>query len=235
MAEHNNLLATLRPSDRAMLDPYMTPCELESSEILFDPGDTVDQCFFPVGSAIGSFFIPLDSGLSVETVMIGREGAMGGIVSNGHLPSFSRFVVVHGGTFLKLPVPALDEAKEASSSIRNLFSRYADCMMAQVFQSIACNATHAIEQRAAKWLTAAVERTGHDDITMTQEQLASMMGIGRSYASRVLQRFKRDGMVRTRRGGIQVLDHDGLMQRACTCNSMVREHFRVVLDGVYPE
>ena len=234
MLDKSNLLSTLRPAERDLLEPHMRPVEMKSGDVLFDPGQTVDQCYFPLDSAIGSFFIPLENGLAVETVMIGREGAMGGIVSNGELPSFSRFVVVHGGTFLRLSVPALDRAKEQSPSLRHLFSRYADCLMAQVFQSIACNATHPIEQRAAKWLTAAMERTGNDDITMTQEQLASMMGIGRSYASRVLQRFKRDGLVRTRRGGIEVLDRKRLETRACTCNRLVREHFATVLNGVYP-
>jgi len=103
--------------------------------------------------------------------------------------------------------------------------------MAQVFQSIACNASHSIEQRAARWLTAAVARTGEKDITMTQEQLASMMGIGRSYASRVVQRFKRDGLLRTRRGGIEVLDNDSLSERACSCNHHVRHHFVPGVSG----
>jgi DNA-binding transcriptional regulator YhcF (GntR family) len=78
-----------------------------------------------------------------------------------------------------------------------------------------------------------VERIGRNDVTMTQEQLASMMGIGRSYASRVLQRFKREGMVRTRRGGIEVLDRPGLQGRACTCNDQVNAHFERVLGEVY--
>jgi CRP-like cAMP-binding protein len=108
-------------------------------------------------------------------------------------------------------------------------------MMAQVFQAVACNASHTIEQRAAKWLCAAMDRTGESEITMTQEQLASMMGIGRSYASRVVQRFKGEGLVRTRRGGLKVLDQEGLRGRACSCNELVRRHFDTVLRGVYPE
>src|SRR5690606_20306087 len=122
-------------------------------------------------------------------------------------------------------IAELDEAKRASPMIADLFARYADCMMAQVFQSIACNAVHTIEQRAAKWLVAAVDRIGTNDVTMTQEQLASMMGIGRSYASRVLQRFKQDGLLRTRRGGIEVLEREELRTRACVCNERVRKHF----------
>ncbi|MEZ5736931.1 MAG: Crp/Fnr family transcriptional regulator [Novosphingobium sp.] len=177
----------------------------------------------------------LESGVSVETVMVGREGALGGIVSQGNMPAYARSCVMHEGEFYRISATNLEKAKSHSINIRHLFARYADCLMAQVFQSVACNAIHTIEQRAAKWLCAAVERTGDSEIAMTQEQLASMMGIGRSYASRVIQRFKADGLVKTRRGGLDVLDHDRLLLHACSCNEMVAEHFNTVLHGVYPD
>ncbi|MCB2047393.1 MAG: Crp/Fnr family transcriptional regulator [Novosphingobium sp.] len=235
MIEGSNLLAILRDDDLNHIDSIATRVSFGSGDILYEPGDRVDCCYFPIDSAIGSFFVELDSGVAVETVMVGREGALGGIVSNGRLPSYARANVMHGGDFYRIAIPDLDRAKHDFIGIRYLFDRYADCLMAQVFQSIACNAIHTIEQRAAKWLIAAVDRTGQHEITMTQEQLASMMGIGRSYASRVIQRLKRDGLVSTRRGGIVVRDADGLKDRSCSCNHMVKRHFRDVLAGVYPD
>lgn len=235
MFEGSNLLSALRDEDQALLKPNLKELSFRAGDTLYDPGQMVDSCYFPVDGAIGSYYVELESGVSVETVMVGREGALGGIISHGSVPAYARCSVMHGGTFYCIPNPELERAKERSEGVRHLFSRYADCLMAQVFQSIACNAIHTIEQRAAKWLTAAVDRTGQHDITMTQEQLASMMGIGRSYASRVVQRFKRDGLVRTRRGGITVLDSDRLLERACSCNEMVREHFDLVLQSVYPD
>ncbi len=235
MLEGSNLLSQLRDEDRIVLASLASKEYRESGSILYEPGDPVDYCYFPSEGAIGSFLVPLENGVAVETVMIGREGALGGIVSNGYLPSYARACVVHGGQFYKIPIARLDEAKSRSANIRHLFDRYADCLMAQVFQSIACNAIHTIEQRAAKWLTAAIERMDECNIEMTQEQLASMMGIGRSYASRVIQRFKRDGLLNTRRGGIDVLDRSGLAGRSCDCDDFVRDHFRTVLSGVYPD
>jgi len=235
MLEGSNLLSALREDDRAVLEPYVDICEFSSGKILYEPGDVVDYCHLPCGHAVGSFFVMLESGVSVETVMVGREGALGGIVSQGRMPAYARSCVMHQGEFYRISSADLETAKEQSINIRHLFARYADCLMAQVFQSVACNAIHTIEQRAAKWLCAAVERTGDSDIAMTQEQLASMMGIGRSYASRVIQRFKHDGLVRTRRGGLDVLDHDRLLLHACSCNELVRDHFDRVLHGVYPE
>lgn len=234
MIEGNNLLAQLNETDRAILVPYLKRVEFETGHVIYDPGDDIEQCYFPLGAAVGSFLIPLECGSTIEITMIGREGALGGIVSHGRLPAFAKSCTLHGGAFLTIPSMRLEEAKERSRHIEYLFARYADCLLAQIFQSVACNASHTIEQRAAKWLCAAVERTGHNDVTMTQEQLASMMGVGRSYVSRIVQRYKAAGLVETRRGGIKVLDHDSLLVSACSCNEQVRRHFNTVLHGVYP-
>lgn len=232
--QHNDLLAFLKPADLDLISAHSREVHMLAGDVIYRPGDNVEHCFFPMGSAICSFFVELDGGVAVETILVGREGALGGVVSQGSLPAYARASVLHEGKYLCISARDLDHAKRQSPAIANLFARYADCVMAQVFQSIACNAVHTIEQRAAKWLGAAVERIGSNEVTMTQEQLASMMGIGRSYASRVLQRFKRDGLVRTRRGGIAVLDPSSLDERACDCNARVHAHFGRVLKGIYP-
>ena len=229
----NGLLAALRDEDRALLEPHLSECRLPAGHVIYKPGDPVGHCWFPLGPVLCSYVVELDCGMAVETILVGREGALGGVVSSGGLPAYARLSVMHGGQFLRIDSRELDRAKQVSPAVADLFSRYADCVMAQVFQSIACNAVHTIEYRAAKWLVAAVERIGSNEVTMTQEQLASIMGIGRSYASRVLQRFKRDGLLRTRRGGVEVLDRGGLRARACTCNDRVREHYDRVLTGIY--
>ena len=229
----NGLLAALKGEDRALLEPRLSECRLPAGHVIHEPGDTVRQCWFPLGPVLCSYVVELDYGIPVETILVGREGALGGIVSSGGLPAYARLNVLHGGEFLRIDARELDKAKQQSPVVADLFSRYADCLMAQVFQSIACNAVHTIEFRAAKWLVSAVERIGGNEVTMTQEQLASIMGIGRSYASRVLQRFKRDGLLRTRRGGVEVLDREGLRARACTCNDRVRGHYDKVLTGIY--
>jgi len=235
MIEGNNLLATLHPSDLRLLEPHTALVTLESDDIIYEPGEMVRFAYFPRWSAVATYLVPLEEGVTVETAMVGNEGAVGGIVSEGRLPAYARCSVLHAGSFYKIGNAELERAKEASLRLRHIFARYADCVMARIIQSVACNATHTIEQRAAKWLTAAVERTGMQYIAMTQEQLASMMGIGRSYASRVLQRLKRDGLLRTRRGGIEVIDPERLAARSCGCNAMVGRHFETVLKGLYAE
>jgi CRP-like cAMP-binding protein len=184
---------------------------------------------------MASYRVTFGDGREVETALIGREGAVGGIVSQGHLPAFALAVVVFEGTFARISLSELEAVKAEEPAIDSLFNRYADCLLAQVFQASACNAAHSIQQRAARWLVAASERTGSDDLTLTQDQLAGLLGVGRSYTTRVIGRFKAEGVVDTHRGRLTVLDHDNLAAMACDCNDVVRSHFNTVLKGVYPE
>jgi CRP-like cAMP-binding protein len=144
-------------------------------------------------------------------------------------------MVKFGGPFVRLAVEKLDAAKAKSRTLHNVFARHADCMLAQIFQSTACNAIHSIEQRTAKWIVSAMERTDGDNaVPLTHEQLATLLGVGRSYASRVIQTLKAERILETRRGSILVRNPDALRARACLCNESVKNHFEEVLRGVYP-
>jgi hypothetical protein len=231
----NNLLRILREPDYALIAPHLDGIESEADELLYNPGDNVEVVHFPCGPSLASFLVSNEDGRDVETVLVGREGAVGGIVSFGHLPAYCRIVVKYGGLFVRVRIDALESAKSRSPSLRYLFGRYADCLLAQMFQSTACNAIHSIEQRTAKWICAAMERTGDHIVPLTHEQLASMLGVGRSYTSRVIQKFKAEGVLETRRGSLLVLNTDALNSRACQCNDSVKMHFDSVLRGVYPD
>jgi Crp-like helix-turn-helix domain len=231
----NNLLRLLRSRDYALIAPHLRPMQIETNEVLYNPGDNVETVYFPCGPSLVSLAVTNEDGRDVETIMIGREGAVGGIVSSGHLPAYCRIAVRHGGSFVRLWVSHLEVAKSRSLALRYLFARYADCILAQVFQSTACNAIHSIEQRTAKWLLATMERTGNHLIALNQEQLAAMLGVGRSYASRVIQTFRAEGILETGRGSILVRDEQALKARSCSCNASVKSHFETVLRGAYPQ
>lgn len=231
----NNLLRTLREEDYALLQASLQPWQSNGHDRLYNPGDNVETVYFPCAQSLASFLIINEDGRDVDTVLIGREGAVGGIVSHGNLPAYSKIVVKFGGPFVRLKLQDLEAAKKRSPSLRALFARYADCLLAQVLQSTACNAVHSIEQRTAKWIIAAVERGEDDVLPLTQEEIAKMLGVGRSYASRVIQSFKTDGMLDTRRGSLVVLDRAKIKSRACLCNDSVKAHFESVLKGVYPD
>jgi hypothetical protein len=231
----NNLLRRLSASDFALIAPHLAPEEAKAGELLYNPGDHVDTVHFPCGPSLASFLVPSEDGRDVETILVGREGAVGGIVSQGHLPAYTRIMVKFGGPFARLPIGKLEAAKARSATLRNVFARYADCLLAQILQSTACNAIHSIEQRTAKWILSAMERTNGDNIVpLTHEQLAALLGVGRSYTSRVMQTFKAEGVLETRRGSILIRNREALRIRACLCNESVKNHFEEVLRGVYP-
>ena len=230
----NNLLCVLQEKDAIRLQPYFEVVRADRGTVFYDPGDHVRFTYFPCGSSLASFSILLPDGKSAETALIGREGAVGGIISHGRLPAYARASVEFAGEFLKIETSALEAAKGQSITIQHLFARYADCLLAQVFQSVACNAAHSIEQRVAKLLLAGMDRMQSQILPMTQEQLAGMLGVGRSYISRVIQTMKTDRIVKTSRGALIVADAEALRRRACACNDAVRSHFDAVLKGVYP-
>ena len=232
----NNLLRRLNNADFALIEPYLGAIDANPNDLLYSPGDDVEIVHFPCGPSLVSYMVPNEDGRDVETILIGREGAVGGIVSQGFLPAYTRIMVKFAGPFVRLPISKLDAAKSKSTTLNNVFARYADCMLAQIFQSTACNAIHSIEQRTAKWIISAMERTDGDEVVpLTHEQLATLLGVGRSYTSRVIQTFKAEEILETRRGSILVRNPDKLRIRSCLCNEAVKAHFEEVLRGVYPD
>jgi DNA-binding transcriptional regulator YhcF (GntR family) len=230
----NNLLRALRPGDYALIAGALDMADFPARHLLYNPGDHVGTVYFPCGPSLVSFLVTSEDGRDVETMLVGREGAVGGIVSRGNLPAYTRMIVQFAGPFAQLRLDLLEAAKSKSSSLNGIFARYADCMLAQMVQAAACNATHAIEQRTAKWIVSAMERTGDMVVPLTQEQLAAMLGVGRSYASRVIQAFRREGILQTRRGSLLIINKDALAAKSCLCNEQVKGHFETVLSGVYP-
>lgn len=231
----NRLLRSMRGEDLALIEPHLRMSHAHSATVLYEPGNDVDHVYFPCERTLIVLRIAFADGGSVDTALIGREGAVGSLVSGSRLPAYARAEVRFGGPLLALDIAALDRAKCQSQTIRDLFARYADCLMAQILQSVACNATHPIEQRTAKWLVSAMERTRSRALPITQDHLAGMLGVGRSYVSRVMHILRQRGLIETQRGAITVLDAAGLAHLSCTCNSAVHRHFEHVLKGVDPE
>lgn len=230
----NNLIRAIRSDDYALITGLLEPWESGSNQHLYRPGQNVDMVYFPCGASLVSFLVVNEGGRNVEALLVGREGAVGGIVSQGNLPAFAEIVVQFGGPFVRMRLRDLAAAQDKSPSLQALFARYADCLLAQIFQSNSCNAIHSIEQRTAKWILSAMERTGEDHVPLTQDKLAAMLGVGRTYTSKVLNTFKRENILEPRRGALFIKDPKALKAKSCRCNDAVTAHFETVLKGVYP-
>jgi CRP-like cAMP-binding protein len=231
----NRLLSTLDPSDRALIESSAQAVELSRGEVLYEPGTDLGATYFPVAGTMVSMVIALSDGRSVEVGTIGKEGAVGGIVSCGSAPAYARALVQIPGGAVRVDIKALEAAKARSSHIRNLFCRYADALLAQVMQSVACNALHPLEARCCRWLLTAQDRVGGDSIPLTQEYLAEMLGVQRTTVSGVARSLQDQGLIRYRRGMIQILERQRIEHKACECYQSVERHFREVLPEVKPQ
>ena len=224
----NRLLATFHKDCRALVEPYGTLVELSSGDSVLDRGRAVESSLFPFESTMISMVVELAGGRSIEVASIGREGAVGGIVSCGHAPAFSHGRVQVGGPALKIPLAALEEAKQRSEFINHIFCRFSDYLLAQVMQSVACNAFHSIPARAARWLLTAQDRAG-DRIELTQEAFAGLLGVQRTTVNAVVRELLVEGLIASGRGMVHVADRAGLIRRACECYHVVESHFSDII------
>jgi len=224
----NGLLSTFSSEARALIEPYGAMVELEAGETISNRGDEVEAALFPVGPTMVSLAIELSDGRSIEAALIGRRGAVGGIVSCGKAPTFARALVLAGGPAFRLPMTALEDAKRRSPFIGNLFCRFSDYLLALVMQSVACNAYHTIEQRGARWLLHAQDRTG-DRIALTQQALANLLGVQRTTVNAMAQAFEQQGLIASGRGVVRVTDRPGLLRRSCDCYQRLEDHYNSVI------
>jgi CRP-like cAMP-binding protein len=227
----NRLLSTFPLDLRHSLLDQIELVELAAGDRVLARGRNVETSLFPFGSTMVSLVVDLDDGHSVEVASIGREGAVGGIVSGGHSPAFTHGKTIVAGPAARVPMAVIDQAKAKSPHLRDLFCRYADYLLAQTMQSVACNSFHSIEQRAARWLLTAQDRGG-DRLVLTQEALAGLLGVQRTTINAVARQFGDEGLTATRRGSIAILNRAALEERACECHDRVEQFFGDILgDG----
>jgi CRP-like cAMP-binding protein len=224
----NRLLSTFSREARALLEPFGEMIELDSGDVVLTSGEQVNSSLFPVGPTMISLTVELDGGRSAEVASVGREGAVGGIVSCGHAPAYSRAQVLVPGPGFRISMNALEDAKKRSPFIGNLFCRFSDYLLAEVMQSVVCNAFHSIPERAARWLLHAQDRAG-DRIELTQESFAGLLGVQRTTVNAVIQQLSSEGLISTGRGRIFVTDRAGLKRRACECYERLERHFAEVI------
>ncbi|MEG9500310.1 MAG: Crp/Fnr family transcriptional regulator [Methylorubrum extorquens] len=229
----NLLLEALSPTDLALLTPHLVRRDHVRGDVLFQVDEDVSHVTFPLDRTVATLVVPMDGGRSVETATVGHEGAVGGVVSHGYLPAFTRCVIQVDGAVLRMDAERLREAKRASPTLNDLFVRYADCLLAQVLQSVACNAAHPIQQRALRWLLGLQDRVGTDALPVTQVVLAGMLGIGRTYMTEVLANLQEQGLIHIGRGRIHMLDRARTEAACCACHARVRRHFHTVLGAIY--
>lgn len=219
----NHLLAHLGADELAALLPHLKPVELSQETVFFESGDAIRTVYFPHNALI-SLVVDLAAGGMIEAAMIGRDGVVGGGAAlNGDI-SLNKAVVQLTGRASAADVDHVRALADASMAFRTTLTRHEQFVMAQAQQSAACNASHTVEARISRWLLICRDLAGSDDIALTQEFLAEMMGVRRTSVSLVASTLQQAGLIKYRRGHIRLLDVEGLQDAACECYETVKAH-----------
>jgi CRP-like cAMP-binding protein len=230
----NRLLAALPQRDLDLLVPHLERVLLPTRRVLFEPGDEVTHAHFPAVGTVVSLVGVLADGRTAEAAVVGCEGAVGALISAGRKPASTRAVANVGGAALRIESGRLEEAKHASAPLRDLLNRFADALLAQVLQSVTCNALHGADARACRRLLDIQDRTGTEELPVTQENMAELLGVQRTTVTRVLSDLAATGAIEPRRGRVVITSRPKLQGGACECYAAVKRHFECVAPGLYP-
>jgi CRP-like cAMP-binding protein len=219
----NRFLATLPPHDFALLAPHLRTITLERGVMLHDVGQEIEHVYFPHTGMV-SLVVVMQSGATVETATIGRGGVIGASAGLGAKWSFARAIVQLPGTARWLSAAQFHAAANQSQAIRELIVRYNDLLLAEIQQSVACNALHAVEARLCRWLLQAHDCVGGNIIPLTQEFLGQMLGVRRTTVTIAARLLQSAALIRYRRGHIQILNRPALEEISCECYAVVRQN-----------
>ncbi|MBI2716891.1 MAG: Crp/Fnr family transcriptional regulator [Rhizobiales bacterium] len=226
----NYFLASLPATDFGLLRPHLKTKELVGETVLFEAGDSVDCVYFP-RTAIVSLVVTLSTGEMIEAAMVGRDGIVNGLAALGRPISLCRAVVQMAGESSVLDLNKLRRIADRSSAIRTALVRHEQFLRSQVQQSAACNATHSVEARLSRWLLRAHELNGTHALLFTQEFLAEMLGVRRTSVSLVANTLQQAGLIKYRRGQIQITNLEGLQEVSCECHETVKASYKRLLGG----
>jgi CRP-like cAMP-binding protein len=214
----------------AALVPHLRVVQLPHETVLFEAGDTIKAVYFP-HSGIVSIVVDLSSGEMIETAMIGRDSLAGGSAAVDDDIALNRAVVQVAGVASVLDVGTFRDLVQQSHTFRASLARHRQFVLAQAQQSAACCAAHTLEARLSRWLLRCHDLVGGDDIALTQEFLAEMLGVRRTSVTLVAGTLQQAGLIHYRRGHIRVIDLDGLRESACECYETVKAHGKRLLGN----
>jgi CRP-like cAMP-binding protein len=217
----NDLLASLSEAEYERLADALEPVPMRLGDMLYEPGSQLRHAYFP-GTAVVSLHYVTTSGASAQTTGVGREGVVGIPLFMGGGSTSSSAVVHTGGHGWRLDRHRLAEEFARGDTLQRVLLRYTQALMAQITQTAACYRHHNVEQQLSSWLLATLDRMQGEELVMTQELLASLLGVRRESITQAAVRLQEQGYIRYRRGHISVTDADGLRGCACECYSVVK-------------
>lgn len=229
----NHLLAALPAVDFERLVAHLELVPLPLGEILYEPDARMRHVYFPTTSIVSLHYV-MESGASAETAGVGNEGIVGVSLFMGGDSTPSSAVVQTAGHAYRLESRLLKDEFSRGGPLQSLLLRYTQALITQMTQTAACNRHHSIEQQLCRWLLLTLDRVSSRELTMTQELVASMLGVRRGGITEAAGNLQRAGVIKLRRGHISVVDRPGLETRACECYAVVKKELsRLLCDVQY--
>lgn len=228
--QHNHLLAALPTADFELFASQLELVAMPLGHMLYEPGSQLRHAYFPTNSIVSLHYVT-ESGASAETAGVGNEGVVGVPLFMGGDTTPSSAVVQTAGHAYRLERHALLQEFNRAGSLQQLLLRYTQALMTQMAQSAVCNRHHSVEQQLCRWLLLTMDRVPMRELVMTQELVASMLGVRRESVTEAAGKLQDAGYIRYRRGHIAVLERKGLEVRACECYGVVKKELdRLLLD-----
>ena len=229
-SRRNRILGALPEADLLRLLPDLEPVQVLVGDVLCESGAQLTHAFFPTTSIVSLQYV-MENGSSAEIAGVGNEGVLGVPLFMGGETMLSRSVVQTGGAGFRLRQSVLVEQFNSAGALMRVLLRYTQALITQMSLTAACNRRHTLEQHLCRWLLLTLDRTSGNELIMTQELIASMLGVRREGVTEAAGRLQRAGVISYRRGHITVLQRGGLQSRVCECYGVVRREFdRLVPD-----
>jgi CRP-like cAMP-binding protein len=226
----NHLLAALPAADFARLQSRLQLGPLPLGEVIYEPGSQLHHLYFPTTAIVSLLYIMAD-GACAEIAVVGNDGILGIALFMGGETTPSRAVVQSAGHAYRLPGAVLKDEFNRAGALQHLLLRYTQALLTQMAQTAVCNRHHTLDQQLCRWLLVSLDRTSGNELFMTQELIANMLGVRREGVTEVAGKLQTAGLIRYTRGHIIVTDRAGLEARACECYAVVRKEF----DRLLPE
>jgi len=220
--EQNHLLAALSAAERERLYPHLQLVEMPLGKVVYEPGDVQQHAYFPTDCIVSLLYV-LEDGASTEISIVGNEGLVGVALYMGGDTTPRRAVVQSAGHAYRLSGQVLREEFHRDSAIRLLLLRYTQALITQMAQTVVCNRHHSVDQQLCRWLLLALDRLPSNELTMTQELIAHLLGVRREGVTAAVGKLQRLGVISHSRGHITVLDRPALERLSCECYAAVKQ------------
>jgi len=226
----NHLLGALAPAEAQRWLPLLESVDMPLGSVLYESGGTLSHVYFPT-TAIVSLLYVMSNGASAEIAVVGNEGIVGISLFMGGESTPSRAVVQSAGRGFRLNANTMKEEFNRAGAVLHLLLRYTQALITQMAQTAVCNRHHTLDQQLCRWLLLSLDRLDSNQLVMTQELIANMLGVRREGVTEGALKLQRAGLIRYARGHITVLNRAGLERRTCECYAVVKKEYERLLPG----